>query len=168
MRAWKTEQCVKLSQLRAGSAKALIASYGMTLRTVTDNAPIPGSYWGESEAGLIGNEIFARRDTPVHSLLHEFAHAVCMDTQRRNNLHTDAGGTDIEECAVCYLQILLADALPKLGKERLMRDMDAWGYSFRLGGTRRWFLHDAQDARQWLMSHRLINAAQSPFKRLRS
>lgn len=167
MKKWKPEQCFKFSQLRKGSAKALITSYGMKLRQVNDNAPIPGSYWDEPEAGIIGKEVFIRNDTPVHSLLHEFSHAVCMDTQRRENLHTDAGGSDIEECAVCYLQILLADELPNLGRERLMRDMDAWGYSFRLGGTRQWFRHDAEEAHQWLFSNRLINAAGQPLKRLR-
>ena len=40
---------------------------------------------------------------------------------------------------MCYLQILLADALHGVGRERLMQDMDEWGYSFRLGSTRAWF-----------------------------
>jgi hypothetical protein len=57
---------------------------------------------------------------------------------------------------VCYLQILLADSLPGVGRERLMQDMDEWGYSFRLGNTRAWFEGDAQDARQWLLTHGVI------------
>jgi hypothetical protein len=31
-----------------------------------------------------------------------------------------------------------------------MADMDAWGYSFRLGSTRAWFEADAEDAREFL------------------
>ena len=31
-----------------------------------------------------------------------------------------------------------------------MRDMDDWGYSFRLGSTEAWFEADAEDARAWL------------------
>jgi hypothetical protein len=120
---------------------------------------IPGSYWGEREAGLIGSRIFAREDTPLHSLLHETAHYICMDPARRQDLHRDAGGDDAEECAVCYLQILLADAVPECGRERMWRDMDAWGYSFRLGSAQAWFERDAEDARQWLERRGLLAAA---------
>ena len=81
-----------------------------------------------------------------------------MDADRRGGLYTDAGGDDIEESAVCYLQILLADRLPVVGRARLMRDMDAWGYSFRLGSTASWFETDADDARAWLRSRGLLQA----------
>ena len=59
-----------------------------------------------------GNTLYVRADTPVHSLLHELSHYVCMTPERRAGLDRDAGGDDAEECAVCYLQILLADELP--------------------------------------------------------
>jgi hypothetical protein len=39
-----------------------------------------------------------------------------------------------------------------------MSDMDAWGYSFRLGSTQAWFEGDAADARQWLLRRHLIDA----------
>ena len=52
---------------------------------------------------------------------------------------------------MCYLQVLLAGELADVGRERLMGDMDAWGYSFRLGSTRAWFEGDAADARHWLL-----------------
>ena len=107
------------------------------------------------EAGLIGSAVFVRRDTPVHSLLHEACHSICMDDERRRSLHTDAGGDDAEENAVCFLQILLADEIPGVGRARLMEDMDRWGYSFRLGSTRRWFEEDAEDAREWLVKRGL-------------
>ena len=115
---------------------------------------IPGSYWGESEAGLQGNRLFARLDTPLHSVLHEASHYVCMTPERRTGLDRDAGGDDPEESAVCYLQILLADQLPGVGRDRLCADMDAWGYSFRLGSARAWFESDADDARIWLARFR--------------
>jgi hypothetical protein len=38
-------------------------------------------------------------------------------------------------------------------------DMDAWGYTFRLGSARAWFERDADDARQWLIAHCLIDDA---------
>jgi len=128
----------------------LLRRYGLALRRVPDGAAIPGSYWGQSEAGLRGCELYARADTPVHSVLHEASHFICMSPARRACLDRDAGGTDLEEAAVCYLQVLLADELAGVGRATLICDMDAWGYSFRLGGTDAWFAHDAADARAWL------------------
>ena len=81
-----------------------------------------------------------------------------MTPERRAGLDRDAGGDDPEESAVCYLQILLADALLGVGRDRLMQDMDAWGYSFRLGSTRAWFEGDAADALAWLRAHGVIRA----------
>jgi hypothetical protein len=128
----------------------MLHHYGLTLRLTAPNESIPGSYWGESEAGLKGDVLYARLDTPVHSVLHEASHYICMTPERRAGLDRDAGGDDAEESAVCYLQVLLAEALAEVGRERMMQDMDDWGYSFRLGSTRAWFEGDAQDARQWL------------------
>lgn len=145
----------------------LLARFGLDLVVVDDDADIPGSFWGGSEAGIAGSSIYVRRDTPVHSLLHEACHVVCMDPLRRAAVDTDAGGDDLEETAVCYLQILLSDALPELGRERLMQDMDRWGYSFRLGSARRWFYEDADDARRWLLDRGLIRDSGEPTFRAR-
>lgn len=145
----------------------LLRVYGLVCEQVTDRAAIPGSFWGDSEAGLAGNRLLVRADTPVHSALHEACHYICMSTDRREGLHTDAGGDYDEENAVCYLQILLAGRLHDVGRTRLMHDMDAWGYSFRLGSARAWFERDADDARRWLLGHGLIDAAQQPTGRLR-
>ncbi len=89
--------------------------YGLTLTLIAPHEEIPGSFWGDSEAGLKGDTLYARLDTPVHSVLHEASHYVCMTPERRAGLERDAGGDDPEESAVCYLQILLADALPEWG-----------------------------------------------------
>ncbi len=134
---------------------------------VEPGVAIPGSYWGAPEAGLIGAAIYLRVDTPVHSALHEAAHYICMDRARRAALDTDAGGDFSEEDAVCLLQVLMADQLPSLTRERLFADMDAWGYSFRLGSTAAWFEQDAEEARAWLLQHRLIDDAGVPTWRLR-
>ena len=131
----------------------LLERYGLRLGLVAPNEVIPGSYWGESEAGLEGDRLYARLDTPVHSVLHEASHYICMTPERRAGLDRDAGGDDSEESAVCYLQVLLAGELRGVGVERAFADMDAWGYSFRLGSTRAWFDEDAQDARAWLRQH---------------
>ncbi len=124
----------------------LLDRYGLELTLVAPEQVIPGSFWGEREAGLIGSKIYVRLDTPVHSVLHEGAHFMCMTAERRAGLDTDAGGDDWEENAVCYLQILLADVLPNVGRERMCRDMDEWGYTFRLGSAAIWFAEDAEDA----------------------
>ena len=137
----------------------LLERYGMQLALVAPGEGIPGSYWGHSEAGLKGERLYARLDTPLHSVLHEASHYICMTAERRAGLDRDAGGTDLEESAVCYLQVLLADELPGVGRARLLSDMDAWGYSFRLGNTCAWFEGDATDARDWLCQHAVIDAA---------
>lgn len=151
----------------AAPLQQLLARYGMTLAPVPAGAAIPGSWWGEREAGLRGAALYARDDTPVHSVLHEACHYVCMSPGRRAALDTDAGGGYDEENAVCYLQVLLADELPGFGRARMWADMDAWGYSFRLGAARAWFEHDASDALQWLQDYGLVDADGRPTWRLR-
>ncbi|MDT0496814.1 hypothetical protein RM530_05475 [Algiphilus sp. W345] len=137
-------------ELGLPALEVLFASHGLALVVVAGHSEIPGSYWGESEAGLVGEQLHVRADTPVHSALHEACHYICMDASRRKALDTDAGGDDLEESAVCYLQCLLADRLPGYSRECLFADMDAWGYSFRLGSARAWFENDAEDALAWL------------------
>ena len=140
----------------------LLSQFGMAIRQAPPRLPIPGSYWGEDEAGLIGNELVLRPDTPLHSILHEACHYICMDDKRRSCVDTDAGGDYNEENAVCYLQILLADEIPGFGRDRMMEDMDAWGYTFRLGSARDWFEQDAEDARDWLLGRGLITSSRKP------
>jgi hypothetical protein len=151
-----------LSSLDRVAVAVLLKRYGMELSLVAPDEVIPGSYWGDSEAGLRGDRLFARLDTPIHSVLHEACHYICMAPERRSGLDKDAGGDDLEESAVCYLQVLLADELPGVGRDRLCVDMDAWGYSFRLGNTRAWFEGDAEDARGWLREHGLIDGSDRP------
>lgn len=142
----------------------LFAGSGLGVVLVAAGAPIPGSYWGESEAGLIRHRLFVRLDTPLHSALHEAAHYLCMDPQRREVLDRDAGGDYAEEDAVCYLQVLLIDRIAALtdssrfNRLRLFADMDAWGYTFRLGSAQRWFETDADEARSWLEQRGMLAA----------
>ncbi|NGP53301.1 hypothetical protein [Thioalkalivibrio sp. XN8] len=150
------------------AARSLLARYGLDLVLLPREARIPGSWWGGREAGLRGATLYARPDTPLHSVLHESCHFVCMAPARRAALDTDAGGDYDEENAVCYLQVLLAEELPGFGRERMFADMDAWGYSFRLGAARAWFEQDAGDARDWLEERALVNAAGRPTWRLRA
>jgi hypothetical protein len=146
--------------------EALLHRLGLFLERVAPGREIVGSFWGDEEAGLLGNRLLARDDTPVHSILHEACHFICMDESRRGGLDTDAGGDYDEENAVCYLQVVLADELPGMGRDRMLRDMDEWGYTFRLGSARAWFDQDAADARNWLLKHALLTPAGKPtFKR---
>ena len=147
--------------------RRLLARYGLQVEEVARDAPIPGSYWGAPEAGLVGATVYVRSDTPLHSLLHEAAHVVCMDSERRRQLHTDAGGEYAEEDAVCYLQIVLARRLD-VSIAEICADMDAWGYTFRLGSAYAWFTRDSQDARAWLVRHGLLTENDEPTWRCRA
>ena len=156
-----------VSALQSQPLHDLLSNYRLQLEIINEGQEIPGSFWGDSEAGLIGNRLIVRPDTPAHSLLHEACHYICMSEDRRQGLHTNAGGDYAEENAVCYLQILLAEQLPPLNPARLMADMDAWGYSFRLGSARAWFEQDAEDARTWLLQYDLLERDGKPTGKLR-
>jgi hypothetical protein len=146
----------------------LLSRYRLDPVTVASGQTIPGSYWGESEAGLVGNRIYFRADTPLHSVLHEASHFICMDDARRDRLERDAGGDYDEENAVCYLQILLANEISGMDSRQMCSDMDSWGYTFRLGSAQAWFEQDAEDARRWLLTHRIIDESNRPTGTCRS
>ncbi len=152
---------------RQQALQQLLQPYGLNIATVTIDKAIPGSFFGEREAGLIANTLYLRYDTPVHSALHEACHYICMCPNRRAKIDTDAEGDFDEENAVCYLQILLADHLDNFSQQRMMIDMDRWGYTFRLGSAQAWFEHDADDAQKWLQQHNLIDANEVVTFRLR-
>ena len=121
---------VSVLPLRALPERALerlLAAYGLRVVWLPQGADIPGTHWGEPEAGLIGDTLYVRPDTPVHSALHEACHWICMPRARRETLHTDAGGDDHEENGGNYL-----------------------------GSARAWFERDAEDARDWLQDRDLL------------
>ncbi|RDS86759.1 hypothetical protein [Dyella psychrodurans] len=157
-----TASILRIADIDRTAIESLLAHYGLTLAQVADGAAIPGSFWGDEEAGIIGNTVYARGDTPVHSVLHEAGHLIVLPQERRADVHTDATDSIEEEDAVCYLQIVLAGSLPGVGSARLMEDMDAWGYSFRLGSAQAWFAHDAENARAWLIARGLLTQAGEP------
>jgi hypothetical protein len=140
----------------------LLGRFGLALEQVDDQLEIPGSYWGEDEAGLIANKLYARTDTPLHSILHEACHWITCSPERRETLHTDAADNQAEENATCYLQIILADELPGFGRLTALRDMDRWGYSFRLGSAQAWFEQDATEELRWLQQHGLLDTSGAP------
>jgi len=142
---------IELDQLQT-----ILGKYNLTIHLVDDNQKIPGSWFGEPEAGIIEHNLYIRNDTPVHSALHESCHYICMAPERRDKLHTNAGGDYDEENGVCYLSILLSDSINEFGRERMFSDMDEWGYTFRLGSSKAWFKEDANDAFDWLVSNGII------------
>lgn len=144
------DDVLRLRDIGCDAPRALLVHFELQLIEIAEGQPIPGSYWGDDEAGVIASGVYARPGTPVHSLLHEACHLIVLPRERRAEVHTNATDSVIEEDATCYLQILLADCLPGVGRERLMADMDSWGYTFRLGSTRAWFERDAEDARAFL------------------
>lgn len=149
---------MRIQHIDPNALTELLSRFDLSVKTVAPEADIPGSFWGDEEAGLQGHVLFVRDDTPLHSALHESGHFVCMDPERRAGLDTNAGGDYDEENAVCYWQIAIADALPGMDRERMCTDMDAWGYTFRLGSAAAWFAEDAEDARAWLTDYGLLDA----------
>lgn len=161
------DDVMRLSDTGLEQVENLLSTYGLTLKMVAPGDDIPGSFWGDEEAGLIGDQLLVRTDTPLHSLLHEACHYICMDRDRREGLDTDAGGDYDEENAVCYLQVLLADFIDGFGQGCMFQDMDRWGYTFRLGSAKAWFERDATDALDWLVEHGLVDDQQQPKWKLR-
>jgi len=157
-----------VADLPTQALEKLLSRYAMEIVIVPDSEAIPGSFWGESEAGLIKNRLYVQHITPVHSALHEACHYICMDSQRREKLDTDAAGDYDEENAVCYLQILLAAKLNGCSADILMQNMDSWGYSFRLGSAESWFFHDAEDAKCWLQNEKIIDQECEPTWQIRT
>jgi len=162
-----SESVLLCGALERQQLQEVLAEYGLSVVLVAEGKAIVGSFWGDSEAGLVGDQLYVRADTPLHSALHEACHYLCMDEPRRQALHTDAAGDYDEENGVCYLQILLADRLAVMGRARMWADMDAWGYSFRLGSARAWFEEDAEDAVQWLQRHGLLDHSAKLTNQLR-
>jgi hypothetical protein len=152
---------LRLRDIAYADAAALLARYHLRLERVADAEPIPGSYWGDDEAGVIGHAVHVRDDTPVHSLLHEACHLIVLPPERRATVHTDATDSVEEEDAVCVLQALLGDALPGVGRARVLADMDAWGYTFRLGSAAAYFERDAAAAWDWLQARGLVGPDKS-------
>ena len=91
-----------------------------------------------------------------------------MTGDRRDDVDRDAGSDDLEEAAVCYLQIVLADHIDAAGRDLLIQDMDTWGYSFRLGNTRAWFEQDADDAIEFLINQGLLTETHEAIFKLRA
>ncbi|MGN7724681.1 hypothetical protein ACTJIL_02515 [Luteimonas sp. 22616] len=151
-------EVLRLRDIAFADAAALLARYDLHLERVPDGEAIPGSYWGECEAGVIGSTVYVRGDTPVHSLLHEACHLIVLPPERRAVVHTDATDSVEEEDAVCLLQALLGDTLPGVGRVRVLADMDAWGYTFRLGSAAAYFERDADAAWAWLVAHGLVDS----------
>lgn len=159
---------LKVADLDTKKISNFLDKFHLILHILEKGQTINGSFWGASEAGLINNNLYVRKDTPIHSLFHESCHYICMDNTRREKLNTNAGGNYEEENAVCYLQILLADDLDGMTRKRMMQDMDSWGYTFRLGSTKAWFEDDAEDALAWLVGHSLLDSNNKPNYQLRS
>jgi hypothetical protein len=151
-----TMSVLTLTDIGFDAPRALLARYGLTLERIDDGKTIPGSYWGDCEAGIIGCTVYARSDTPLHSLLHEAGHLIVLPPDKRAAVHTDATDSVPEEDAVCVLQGLLGEALG-VPRTRIWADMDRWGYTFRLGSAQAYVEQDAEHAWRWLREHGLID-----------
>ena len=98
-----------IADIQLAQLQSVLGKYNLTVHLVDENQKITGSWFGEPEAGIIENNLYIRNDTPVHSALHEASHYICMAPERRDKLHTNAGGDYDEENGVCYLSLLLSN-----------------------------------------------------------
>ena len=85
------EEVLRVEDLGQTLVSNFLARLGLNLEWLPANSTINGSYWGEPEAGIIGESVYVRDDTPVHSMLHEVCHIICMSADRRSCLDRDAG-----------------------------------------------------------------------------
>ena len=60
-----------IADLREAEIRDLLSAYGARLVMMPCGRDIPGSYWGDSEAGLIESDVFVRTDTPAHRKILE-------------------------------------------------------------------------------------------------
>src|SRR3546814_6062699 len=58
-------EVLRIADIGFAPCAALLTGFDLDLQAVADSERIPGSYWGECEAGLIGNTVYARADTPI-------------------------------------------------------------------------------------------------------
>ncbi len=65
-----------VADLPTQALQNLLSPYSIIVESVSNNAPIPGSFGGDSEAGLIRNILYVRPEPPVHSALHEACHYI--------------------------------------------------------------------------------------------
>ena len=156
------------SELKNDALRPILSAYSMRIIELAENQDIPYSFWGETEAGRLGNTLYVRVDTPLHSVLHELCHYICMPATERTKDLVDAAGSAAEENACCFLQIILAEFIDGYDQSRLFQDMDAWGYSFRLGSAIRWYTEDAEDTREWLIEKHILLANNQPSWQLRN
>ena len=163
----RTADVLRLAALDRVRARACCwRRYGLELALVAPEEDIPGSYWGDSEAGLKGAALYARLDTPLHSVLHEASHYICMTPERRTGLDRDAGGDDAEESAVCYLQILLADELPRRRPRAPVPRHGRVGLQLPAGHARGpGSKAMREDARMWLVGHGVIRSRRTDPRR---
>ena len=159
---------VYYKNIKPNTIQALLSRYGMQINCIKSKEDIPHSFWRAPEAGRIKNDLYIRGDTPIHSILHEACHYVCMPNKQRAQTKIDAKGSTMEENATCFLQLLLADHIEGYSRSKLMCDMDEWGYSFRLGSAKAWFTEDAEDAQQWLVHESIIHNDNQPTWKLRN
>ena len=59
---------LRLQDFPLSEIQTLLNRYGLTLQIIPIDATIPGSYWQAEEAGIIGLMVYARLDTPLHSI----------------------------------------------------------------------------------------------------
>ena len=137
--------CCCLRDIGFDDVAALLARYGLAARARRRRRADPRQLLGRTRSRPDRPRVHARDDTPVHSLLHEAAHLIVLPPERARRAyrrHRFGRGRRRRLRAAVAARRRPARRRPRA----LMADMDAWGYTFRLGSARAYFERDAEDA----------------------
>ncbi len=75
---------LKLSEIDHIKLARLPARYNLELIVVDNEEKIPGSFWGDSEAGLVSNKLYARLDTNAEDALNWLKYQLLLTDQNSN------------------------------------------------------------------------------------
>ncbi len=143
-------------------------AYGARLERVPAGAAIPGSYWGDTEAGLdrqhrVRARRHARAFVPARALsLHLHGRRAPCRARDRRRRHATTRSAASATCRCCSPSGSTASA-----QRAACATWTRGATRFREGSARAWFDGDGAHARAWLLDHGLVDSAGQPTLRLR-
>ena len=108
---------LRFAAIDPAGLERLLQRWGLQLRVVAAGDDIPGSFWGEEEAGLIADSLYVRPDTPVHSALHEACHFIFISKEQGNIMAKQAAAAPaVKAGPIQRLRTFYSEVTTELGK----------------------------------------------------